>query len=968
MQPADGLKVSLFAAEPDLRNPTSMDVDARGRVWIAEAVNYRLFNQDMADEMGDRIRVLEDSDGDGRCDKATTFYQDPSLQAPMGIAVLGDRVYVCQSPDLFYLRDTDGDGVADEKTVILTGFGGVDNDHAIHGVMFGPDGYLYISVGDQGLDVTDSQGTRIWAGKKGQPYRAATLLRTDLDGRRIEVLADGMRNPYEPAVDTFGTVFISDNDDDGNEQCRINYIMEGGHYGYYPRPKGDRRLDSVHWNEDQPGVVPKMVKTGFGSPTGILFYQGDLLPERWRNTLIHADAGPGVIRSYPIITDGAGYRSEIDTLLSCKEDSWFRPSDVSAAPDGSLLIADWYDPGVGGHRMADTARGRVYRLAPDPSSYRIEPLDLDTDEGLARALTSPNQARRFLAFQAVENRVREEGPGILHEFVARDDIALRAQALWLLARTERDADPLLLEATRDASPDIRTQAVRMLASKGPDRLREAPWLLDDPNPAVRRQLLVEIARMNDNGWADPWLLKLAKQYDGSDRFYREALGIALNGKEEWAFGELVKKTPAAWDGRITGLAIQLHPAAALEGAQTLAADPSASMHLRKLALKALDAIRTTESGEIIVELASNDASSELRRYALRLLARDEGDTWRKVTMNADFSQTLIDALAEAAMSDAAWDYIAETRQASFIPYMTVIAAESTQNVDTRIRAAETIRRLAPRAVSGREDDNIVLLGQIFAEDDPRLCLAAMRAVAAFRGERSDGVLRSAVLDLDLPQSFRRETVRHLGRSRTGEVLLLALAESNDIPGDLILDVTESVHDSRYENLRLMAQQLLPREPNRLGEALPPFNELLNMTGDPARGRELFFSQDYAQCARCHAVNGQGAQVGPDLSKIGEKLGRRGILESILNPSAAIAPEYQVWILQSKRHGYLNGYIRSETDTYIELMEATANPIRIQKDDLQDRRLSTLSLMPTGLPAGLSTSELVDLVAYLEDLR
>ena len=196
-----------------------MDVDAQGRVWVTEAVNYRLFRHQVAEAAGDRIRILEDRDGDGRVDKASTFYQDPSVQAPLGIAVLGDRVYVSQSPKLFYLEDRDQDGVADAKTVVLEGFGGVDHDHAIHGLTFGPDGRIYMTNGDSGLDVTDGSGQRLRAGKKGEPFRAATVLRTDLDGQQLELLAEGMRNPYEPAVDSFGNVFASDNDDDGNQQC-----------------------------------------------------------------------------------------------------------------------------------------------------------------------------------------------------------------------------------------------------------------------------------------------------------------------------------------------------------------------------------------------------------------------------------------------------------------------------------------------------------------------------------------------------------------------------------------------------------------------------------------------------------------------------------------------------------------------------------------------------------------------------
>ena len=153
---------------------------------------------------------------------------------------------------------------------------------------------------------------------------AASVLRTDLDGKSLELLAEGLRNPFEPAVDSLGNVFISDNDDDGNEQCRIVFVMEGGNYGYWPRRRGDRRLDAVHWNEDAPGVVPKILKTGFGSPTGMMFYEGTLLPERFRRTLIHADAGPGVVRSYPV-------RSQRRLLLGGNP----RPSSPVPATNGS---------------------------------------------------------------------------------------------------------------------------------------------------------------------------------------------------------------------------------------------------------------------------------------------------------------------------------------------------------------------------------------------------------------------------------------------------------------------------------------------------------------------------------------------------------------------------------------------------------------------------------------------------------
>src|SRR5438477_2213669 len=155
------------------------------------------------------------------------------------------------------------------------------------------------------------------------------------------------------------------------------------------------------WHQYDPGVVPNLLHTGAGSPTGILVYEGKLLPELFRNQLIHCDAGPRVVRAYPIQPAGAGYQAASKDLLSTS-DTWFRPSDVCVAPDGSLYIADWNDAGVGGHYMADqkleTMTGRVYRLAPKGNKPTVPKLDLATAAGCVQALQSPNQATRYLAW------------------------------------------------------------------------------------------------------------------------------------------------------------------------------------------------------------------------------------------------------------------------------------------------------------------------------------------------------------------------------------------------------------------------------------------------------------------------------------------------------------------------------------------------------------------------------------------
>ncbi|MBL7647138.1 MAG: PQQ-dependent sugar dehydrogenase [Candidatus Hydrogenedentes bacterium] len=970
LEPGEGLEVSLFAADEHLVNPTAIDIDAQGRVWVTEAANYRLFKHPTVRATGDRVRVLEDTDGDGRCDKATTFYEDPSVQAPLGVAVLGDRVYICQSPELYYLEDTDGDLKADKKTVVLTGFGGVDHDHAIHGAMIGPDGFIYMTVGDGGFDITDGSGRRQIGGKGGEhpDYDAATVLRVDLDGRHLEVLAEGMRNPYEPTVDSFGNVYGSDNDDDGNEQVQINYVVEGGHYGYWPRRQGDRHLDEVHWNKDRAGVMPNMIRTGFGSPTGILFYEGENLPQRLRNTLIHADAGPGVIRSYRPVANGAGFKGEMEVILSAPSDKWFRPSDVCAAPDGSIFVADWYDPGVGGHNMGDTTRGRIYRLAAKDSKYTVPALDVQTDAGLSEAFTSPNLARRYLA----QSRLRGELAGAevpqLHHIYQHKNPAIRARALWLLAEEKNHGLETLLALAKDESPAFRVQAVRLLAKRGMDSLYQAPELLDDKDPMVRRQILIELRNAPDSETLQQWLVALALQYDGKDRFYREAIGIAFRGKEAWGYEQLASKIGERWDERFAGIALQLHPVAALPAAKAALENGALGDTPRKAALDVIDAIGTEEAGRILVAQVLEPASPELYSHALHHLGRNAGIDWQAVTAGEEVDGAIIAALTDPVRGKATGQFVADTGRQSLAPTLVARAVDPKLAQPARLEALAGVTIVAPKVDPSKADELVGQLAALLQDGGEAMQEPALAAIEAFRGSASQTLLLGLLKEAERPLPFRIAAVRQLANARTGALGLLGLVESNELPEDLTPEVRELVHASPFEDVQMMAQQLLPRDLTADGKALPPMEELVAMTGDPAHGREVFFSEDYAQCHRCHQVAGEGKVVGPDLSTIGQKAGREALLQSILYPSAAISHEYEVWILETEWDGLLSGFVVGEDENAVQFKDASGAVKPIKKADILDRRKSKTSLMPTGLAAAMSAQDLSDLVAYLTTLK
>jgi putative membrane-bound dehydrogenase-like protein len=235
----DGLETTLFAHEPMLTNPTNLDIDARGRVWITEAYNYRnqINTKNPYKKAGDRIVIMEDTNGDGVADTSKVFYQDSTINAAWHCCTR-KQSNCFRSPNVFVFTDTNGDDKPDSKELLFRGIGGEQHDHAIHAFNFGPDGKYYFNFGNAGDSILDKNGNVIKdpygrvVNNSGKPYRQGMVFRCDPDGSNLEVLAHNFRNNYEVAVDAFGTLWQSDNDDDGNRGVRINYVMEYGNYGY----------------------------------------------------------------------------------------------------------------------------------------------------------------------------------------------------------------------------------------------------------------------------------------------------------------------------------------------------------------------------------------------------------------------------------------------------------------------------------------------------------------------------------------------------------------------------------------------------------------------------------------------------------------------------------------------------------------------------------------------------------------
>ncbi len=555
----DGLETTLFASEPMMLSPSSIDIDHLGRVWVCEVVNYRGHRNKRPE--GDRILVLEDTSGDGKADKSTVFYQGREIDSVHGVCVLGNKVIISAGDNVWIMTDEDGDLKADKKVALFTKIGGAQHDHGIHAFSFGPDGKLYFNFGNasrqladaDGKIITDKAGNEVKASR--QPYQQGMAFRCDMDGSNVETLGWNFRNNWELCVDSFGTVWQSDNDDDGNKAVRINFVMEFGNYGFRDEFTGkgwrdkrtniEKEVPLRHWHLNDPGVVPNLLQTGQGSPTGIIVYEGSMLPAGFQNQVIHCDAGPNVTRAYPVKTDGAGYSAEMVNILYGARDKWFRPSDVCVAPDGSLFVADWYDPGVGGHGMRDLDGGRIFRVATPGSKYSVPKIDLSTADGAAKALTNPNGEVRYLAWNALHEMGAKAVPA-LEALWKGDNSRHRARALWVLGKMEGKGQSVVNAALADADPDIRITGIRLARQLELNLIEAVTKVVRDKSPAVRREASIAL-RFDGSEKANALWAELAIQHDGTDRWYLEALGIGSDLHADGRFGAWLAKAGKKWN-------------------------------------------------------------------------------------------------------------------------------------------------------------------------------------------------------------------------------------------------------------------------------------------------------------------------------------------------------------------------------------------------------------------------------------
>jgi putative membrane-bound dehydrogenase-like protein len=971
-----GTEAVLFASEPLMASPTNLDVDHRGRVWVCEVLNYRGHADDDLRPEGDRILILEDEDGDGVADSSKVFYQGRDIDSAMGICVLGNKVIVTCAPNVIVFTDEDGDDVPDKKEYLFTESGGPQNDHSTHSISFGPDGKLYWNMGNGGGSIHDKVGNPV-EDREGRvvvdgddstydqgglgPLWGGMVFRFNPDGSDFEVLAHNFRNNYEVAVDSLGGVWQSDNDDDGNYAVRLNYILEFGNYGYRqeltgnywaaPRTGQHAETPQRHWHQNDPGVVPNLVHTGAGSPTGITVYEGRLLPEAFWDRVLHCEAGPGVVWSPMAEKVGAGYTGQMVNLFKGERDRWVRPVDAAVAPDGAVFVSDWYDPVVGWNRQADSFKGRVFRIAPPNHKSAAPAYDVSTAKAAADALTSPNADIRYRAWNALHAMGADAEEALL-ELYGSENVRHRARALWLLTKIEGRGKAHIRTAVKDADEDIRIVALRAARQLGKSVASYVIQLVHDPSPQVRRECAIALRSNPSSQGAMLWA-ELAKQHEGNDRWYLEALGIAAEGRWDSFLAAWLEEIGGNWNtpggrdiiwrsrGEMTPMYlanILVSPDVdAEESKRFLRAfdfQPESSAKRKVLTALVLEAPGVGEAKHTFV---ATEALLRLDDFDIR----EDDETFAKVS-------TLV---GNAAGSPQFARLVERYGLTEHYPSLMAVALANTDNP----AGITAIRILLD---TGNDD----AIAEVVGGDDVQAAVAAVTVLGNSHEERGEELIYDILLTEDLPWRVREQAVRSMARINAN--VLLRLARDGDFPEELKAAAGAAMTRSMNVAQVDAAREYFPMPPLR-EEALPQMTELLVYIGNVAKGKEMFTK---ATCVECHIVNGEGTNYGPDLSLIGAKLSKRGLYESILDPNATVSPTYQTYVYRLDDGQEVTGFVESETASHIRLRMAGGVTTEFETGGVTGREAQALSAMPADLQQVLTVDELIDLVEYLASLK
>lgn len=1044
-----GMIGSLFAAEPLMANPVAFCIDEKGRIYVAETFRQQrgvednryhmnwlhddlalktveqrveMFKKHLGDKVSeyaahhDRIRLLTDSDGDGKADQSTVFADGfNAIEDGTGAGVLarnGEVYYTC-IPKLWKLSDKDGDGVADEKTGLHHGYGVrvAFRGHDMHGLVMGPDGRVYFSIGDRGYNVKTVEGKHLFRPDTGAVFRC------EPDGSALEVFAYGLRNPQELAFDDFGNLFTGDNNSDSGDQARWVYVVEGGDTGWrmyyqYLKDRGPWNREKL-WHPYHEGqaayIVPPIINIADG-PSGLAYYPGVGLPERYNGHFFLCDfrGGPANsgIRSFAVEPDGASFK-----LVDSHQFLWkILGTDIDFGYDGGIYISDWVNGWDG------LGKGRIYKFTHETA--RKDPGVAGTAKLMSDGFTQRPTAELLKLLEHPDRRVRQEAQFTLADRDAAEELLAtvrsskhrfaRIHSVWALGQIGRrdrrilsDVVPLL----GDADEEIRSQAARVL---GDARFTPAATRLSDrlTDESLRVQSLAALAlgRVGASEFV-PALLRLLNLNANKDPVLRHSASFALASVPSKELIAAAKDaSPAAKLGIVVALRRQLspeveaflndaEPAVVLEAARAIHDEPinEAMPQLASLAesplpsgdksyvdallrrvLSANYRLGTQQAAERVAALAAGEKlSATLRLEALlELQSWDKPEpldrvlgAWRPLEeRNAEFVSAVLrprlgglltgnDEIRKAGAELAAKYGIQEVE-----PVLRGVAADTEATPAARVAALSALDQLGSKQLGKIVDTAL-------RDEQAEVRVEARRLAVKLSPETAVQTLASAIeTATQLEQQGAIRLLADLKSEAADRVLgqWLDRLVAGTAPAAVQLDLIDAA--TARNSATLLARVDKYRSSLPTDDPLAHYRVALE-GGDYARGYEIFFGRSSASCRRCHKVQGSGGEVGPDLSVIGKEKNREYLLEAIVAPSAKIAKGFETIIAIMDSGKVYSGIVRSNEGDTLKLMLADGSIIDLKKDEI-DETAKGQSAMPADLIKHLSASDLRDLVEYL----
>ncbi len=945
----DRLKLELFAEQPQIVTPTGIDVDAAGRVWAIES-NTHFPPEGYQGHPTDRVLVLEDTNGDHRADKVTTFLdglthtmsvavrpgwvevergemrvesqqegQRDSNSSASGLSTLNSHpstLFLATRREILLCADTDGDLKCDSQTrLVHLETAGNYPHNGLAGFAFDALGWMYFGFGENlGADykIIGSDGATLSGGGEG-----GNIYRCRPDGSKLEQWATGFWNPHANCFDAFGRLFSVDNDPDSRPPCRLLHIIQGGDYGYRFRNGRKGTHPFTAWNGEIPGTLPMVAGTG-EAPSGIVCYESDGLPEDYQGTLLVGSWGDHRIDLFRLKPKGASFTSTLEPVVVGGEN--FRPVGLAVGPDGALYFTDWVLRDYKLH-----GNGRVWRLSAKEEPKRAV---VNTDR---MTVTSIGELKHFLRSQrlavrqtaaSLANRTAE-GRAWLQELAISDVLRWRASmavvsALVSSAPTTTkpmdDRQSRALKLAVDGDPMHLSLAIQLLSSikMKPDEIQRL-WndqLSKDARPegASQRQrvstLLSLVAR---------------KQYPKALELAATAIGDRNNMQTCWLGVQWVGEEHLT----------ELRP----EVEKVLASEPmTKDLFLACLAtLQLLDGkpaseFEKTPPTKYMLEIV-NDArrSPGLRARALAMLPAG----------TPELSDSLLKEFLHSSDAHLKRETVRTLQLAprtGLLPEILHVAADP--NADVNLRA---------EAVGG-------LCGVPHEEPLPADIEALLLQYASGDIPISEKTVPEADARIAAVRALQEEAIRGLrGRGTAGSKIGEALAAIRKTQsGDLAASLGVALGQPGKE---------------------PVLADVLTEAGDAEHGRRIFFHHNGPLCARCHTVEGRGGNVGPDLSVIARTMDRKKLAESIFEPSREISPQFITWVVVTEDGKTVNGIIVKEAGNGdLEIGNARGDVTLVKGSEIEERLPSKVSVMPEGLHKQMTAQEFRDLLTYLEGLK